>query len=570
VKRLALVALTAALLGAYPGTVSEEVPQLASEIQRLIDANRWPSARWSVLAVSLDTGDTLFARDPDLLLAPASNVKILTTAAALHHLGPDFRFRTFLLADGNIRDGVLEGDLVLYGTGDPAISDRFFGTREAVLERLVMQLQEAGITRVTGDIVGDASLLPGPWLASAWDPEDLNDWFAAPISALSFNENVVTLRVEAAGDVGRAPVVHTIPDGAELPIANHAVTVAGRSRTGLAILRETPRDSLAVEGELRVGAADVWRRMTVSDPPAFAASVLRSTLMTAGIGVDGGSRGAVGPGRSLLPQDPLWAPAIRPGPHPRILAVHDSPRLEELLAVVNKESHNLYAELILKTLGRVVAGDGTFTGGAGVVESFLAQEVGVSPDHVHLEDGSGLSATNRASAGVFIAVLEYMAQSPHWESFWFTLPEAGNPRELRRMYRTRAARNLRAKTGTIDRVSALSGLVRSANGERLLFSILANDVPSTSAAKRIEDRIGGRLADFSRPFQPLPDRTEVAGAGSGVPELRAQPLRHRVRSGENLSVIARRYGVLLEDLIRANPGTDRRALQVGEVLDIPR
>ena len=137
------------------------------------------------------------------------------------------------------------------------------------------------------------------------------------------------------------------------------------------------------------------------------------------------------------------------------------------------------------------------------------------------------------------------------------------------MYRTRAARNLRAKTGTIDRVSALSGLVHSGNGERILFSIIANDVPSTGAAKRVEDRIGGELADFERPFQPLPDRTEVASA-PGVPELRAQNLRHRVRSGENLSLIARRYGLTLEELIVANPGVDRRPLQNDQVLDIPR
>jgi len=237
--------------------------------------------------------------------------------------------------------------------------------------------------------------------------------------------------------------------------------------------------------------------------------------------------------------------------------------------VVNKESHNLYAELIFKTLGRVLRGDGTFEGGVEVVEAFLVNEVGVNPEELSLEDGSGLSANNRASASVFVQTLGYMARSQHWASFWESLPEAGNPRELRRMYRTPAARNLRAKTGTIDRVSALSGLVRSGNGERILFSILANDVPSTSAAKRVEDRIGGQLANFERPYQPLPDQTQVT-QGSGVPELRQQDLRHRVRSGENLSVIARRYGITLEELTEANPGVSRRPLQVDQVLDIPR
>jgi D-alanyl-D-alanine carboxypeptidase/D-alanyl-D-alanine-endopeptidase (penicillin-binding protein 4) len=563
--------LALGLLGASPAARwTSSSDELTRELQRIIDGTRWSSARWSVLAVSLDTGDTLFARDPGASLAPASNVKLLTTAAALHHLGATYRFRTFLLADGPVENGVLRGDLVLYGTGDPALSDRFFGSRTAVFERLSAVLRDAGVRRIEGDVVGDATLLPGPLLGTGWDPDDLNEWFAAPASALSFNENVVTLRVEAQR-TGQPPLVHTLPEGAELPIANEATTVAGRSRVGMAILREDPLDSMRVAGEIRQGGRDVWRRMTVSDPPSYAASVFRSVLEADSIQVRGRIRAAVDPTRGVLPQDALWAPGMVTADNqpPEILAIHDSPPLHELLAVVNKESHNLYAELVLKTLGRVVAGDGTYRGGVGVVEEFLRSEVGVNPEELSLADGSGLSSDNRASARVFVQTLEHMARSSAWPVFWETLPEAGNPRELRRMYRTPAARNLRAKTGTIEGVSALSGLVRSGNGERILFSILSNDVPSTSAAKRVEDRIGGELADFERAFEPLPDRTAVARDGD-IPELRSQEVRHRVRSGENLSVIARRYGVTLDELVEANPGVDRRPLQVNQVLVIPR
>ena len=153
-----------------------------------------------------------------------------------------------------------------------------------------------------------------------------------------------------------------------------------------------------------------------------------------------------------------------------------------------------------------------------------------------------------------------------WDLYWETLPEAGNPRELRRMYRTPAAGNLRAKTGTIKRVSALSGLVRSANGERILFSILANNVPSIGRAKRVEDRIGVRLASFERPFTTsAPDRVEPQLA---MPRP-VTPPTHTVRSGENLSVIARRYGVTLGALTVANPQVSPRRLMPGIELLLP-
>ncbi len=573
---IAAAPAVATLSAQAPATSSEAGPgsdpvqtALASEIQAIIDGRGWPSARWSILAVSLDTGDTLFARNPDLPLAPASNVKLLTTAAALHYLGPGYRFRTFLLADGPVAEGVLQGNLVLYGTGDPSIAERFHGSRTAVFERFAQALLDSGVRRIEGDVVGDGTFLPGPGVPSGWSGESLNDWYAAPATALSFNENVIRLRVQA-GTAGTTPAVEITPRDDGIPIVNEATTSRRGTRNRLAVVRDDPSDPIAVVGSIPEGSRDVWRQLTVTDPERFAAEALASVLSDAGITVAGRARRAEGPLESPIPQDAVWAPALTGAAPPRILAVHDSPPLIDLLDVVNKVSHNLFAELIARTTGLQVSGDGTFQGGADAVARFLVEEAGVDSAQVRLTDGSGLSSTNQVSAAAFIRTLEYMAGSPHWPAFWSTLPEAGNPRELRRMYRTRAAGNLRAKTGTIERTSSLSGMVRSASGERILFSIIANEVPSTDAAKRLEDRIGTRLADFSRAFQPLPDRTHVAPDDADVPELRALDPRHRVRRGENLTVIARRYGVSVEELVGANPGVDRRALQVGQLLTIPR
>ncbi len=485
-----------------PRPLGPEVEALRRDLSGFLDGTRLRSAEWSVLVVSLDRGDTLFARNESLLVTPASNIKVVTTAAALHFLGPSFTYQTFLLGDGPVEEGHLRGDLILYGTGDPGISDRFFRTRTRVFENLAEQLAAEGITHIDGAIVGDATYFSGPDLAPEWDPRDLNERFAAPASALSFNENIVTLRITPATRLGGVPTIETIPPGFPLEMNNTAETVAGRPRPRLWLDRPTPTSLIRVDGEITQGGPDIWRRLTVPDPALFAARALREVLESRGFIVGDGSTAVHRAARSRITGREAWAPRLMGDAEPRILARHSSPEMIEYLNVVNHDSHNLFAETIFKTMGKVVMGQGSFEGGARAVRAFTAGEVGLDDRDIVAVDGSGLSDSNRATAGGLVGVLRYVAATPHWDAFVSTLPEAG--RSLRRMYRTRAARNLRAKTGTIDGVSALTGVVSARNGERLLFSILSNDVPSTSAAKRVEDRIGARLADFRRAAPDLP------------------------------------------------------------------
>jgi D-alanyl-D-alanine carboxypeptidase/D-alanyl-D-alanine-endopeptidase (penicillin-binding protein 4) len=163
---------------------------------------------------------------------------------------------------------------------------------------------------------------------------------------------------------------------------------------------------------------------------------------------------------------------------------------------VNLESHNLYADLVLKTLGRVIEGEGSFAAGARVIERFAVEEVGVAEGSLRILDGSGLAAENLVTPSALVAVLRHVLSSPYGVQFLETLPEAGT-RQLRRMTRTAAARNLRAKTGTIEGVSALSGLVRSADGRPIVFSIIGNDLSSAWGAKRLEDELGEVFASWS-------------------------------------------------------------------------
>ena len=445
---------------------AQGITELQADLSQMLDAYSWRDAKWGVLVVSLDQNDTLFSESPDSALSPASNLKLLTTAAALRTLGPDFRFQTYLLSDSNITNGILEGDLVLYGTGDPGISDLFFQEREDVLELLADQLEEAGVRTVTGDLVADASHLAGPLRPYSWDPKDLNDHFAAPISALSFNENVVSFRVASSDRTGSRPEVHTIPENAGLDVRNLAITSPRGTRPHLAILREYPLDPIRIEGGIALGARDAWRQMTVSSPPHFTASVFRKVLLERGIRILGDIRVVESPQKSVLTG--ITSPTHHERSRVHIIAKHTSPPLSEYISVINKRSNNLFAELVFRTMGRTREGLGSPEASARAVSSALT-EIGVPMEGVIQLDGSGLAAGSRTSAGTFVNLLQRMAETETWDHYWASLPQAGTRRELRRMYQTAAAGNLRAKTGTIEGVSALSGIVRSRDHERLAF-----------------------------------------------------------------------------------------------------
>jgi D-alanyl-D-alanine carboxypeptidase/D-alanyl-D-alanine-endopeptidase (penicillin-binding protein 4) len=478
--------------------------------------------QWSVVVVSVEQGDTIFALNADAPMAPASNMKLFTSAAALHVLGPDFRFPTYLLADGPVVDGVLEGNLVLYGTGDPTLGGRAPARPTGAYEVFLRALHDAGIHRVRGEVIGDGSYYSGNPRRPSWNPADLDNWFAAPVSALTFNENMVTLRVAPARAAGLPTQVLTIPEGAGVPIRNESRVQANGG--SVAIFRDHPDGPIRVTGAMRPRQVEAWRSITVADPPNYAASVLRATLEAGGIPVEGklerdtdhdNRAGGTVPG---VTDRLLVAPAFSPTRSLRTLAVHHSDPVSELIHPVNRRSHNLFAETLLFAMGRVTGETSDFDGGARALHRFLVEEVGADETSLHIEDGSGLSRMNRTTARDLVRLLGYMEGSPHVDAFHRSLPEAGNRQGLRRMERSAAAGNLRAKTGTIHRTSALSGLVRGAEGERLLFSILVNDVPSTGAAKRAEDRVGIHLAGFRRgvPFiLPTREGVSVAGIESG-------------------------------------------------------
>jgi D-alanyl-D-alanine carboxypeptidase/D-alanyl-D-alanine-endopeptidase (penicillin-binding protein 4) len=565
-----------AAVSAAAAVVEATRAALDRDLREIIARPRWTGDQWSVMVRSLDRGDTLFSFGGEEPLAPASNMKLFTTAAALYYLGPDFRFNTFLMATGPIRDGVLDGDLVLYGTGDPSFSSRF-GDNLRVWRAFADTLQALGVREVRGGVVGDGSYFTGSGAGEGWQKSYMNASYAASSGALSFAENVAMLQIQPGAEAGWRPEVRLVPGGEGIAVVNQATTSASGS-TRISATRIAYDGPIVVRGRIARNAQPVLRSVPVSDPARFAAATFREVLRTRDIAIHGALTAANTSAESPVTGRSVFAPALDTQAPVRVLAVHTSEPIIDILTIINKRSHNLMAEQVLRTVGRVAVGEGSVAGGRRAIEHMLEHE-GYRSD-VDIFDGSGLSVLNRASAGAIVDVLALMAQSPMWPYYWDTLPEAGASDGLRRMYRTGAEGNLRAKTGTIDRVSALSGYVTSANGERLAFSIISNNVPSTWMAKRVEDAIGARLAEFDRPLTapaPSVQPAERAPAGTAAPAPvappqpapAAAPQTHRIRTGETLSHLARQYGVTIGDIERANPGLNARRIQVGQMIRIP-
>jgi D-alanyl-D-alanine carboxypeptidase/D-alanyl-D-alanine-endopeptidase (penicillin-binding protein 4) len=583
---------------AAPAAPSAEVLALRADLDRLIQNLSTRNSSHGVLVVSLDRGDTLYAYNPDLPLAPASNMKLFSTAAALYYLGPDFRFSTYALADGPIENGVLQGDLILYGTGDPAISSRMLGGSITPLRALADSLRARGVTEIVGDIVGDGSYFDDHWIAEGWREEYRLDSYSAPVGALSLAENIVSVRVTPGGSAGQPATIRTTPSTEGLLIQNRVTTIASGSSS---VRFSYDPEGLVIEGRIARGHPGVARSVTVVDPANFAAAAFRTVLESAGIRVGGGVRTV-----RRSEGSPISFGAVSngggPAVPPRVLGTHLSPTLREVTTVTNHVSQNLFAESLFKTVGRVALGDGSFQGGAQAVQFFLQCEQPFDFSTIRIVDGSGLSPINRITPRVTVHLLDLMTRTDVWDVFYASLPEAASPNggqhSLRgRMGGTPAARNLRAKTGTIANVSGLSGYVHSVDGELLAFSILTNDIASTNAAKRTEDAIGARLARFTRPAdepaEPLPigepvdaapsstdDAPDVSGDDHDGPSDDPTPdesepasavaaRTHRVTTGDTLDGIARRYGTTVAELRELNPGLDPRRLSIGRAVNLP-
>jgi len=459
--------------------------------QILMDAG--PSnAIWAVRILRTADGHPVYDRNGYTSLVPASNTKLYTTAAALDQLGPEFRYRTALFADGPVEDGVLRGPLVVRGSGDPAIGGRFTdGDITHTFRAWADSLKAKGISRIDGDIVGDDNIFDDVPLGFSWSWDDEPFWYSAEISGLSFNDNNVdfTITPRSRTEPG---IITWEPLGTDyIRVENATVTVHADSQLVEGYSRERGTNDFRLYSSIPEGRTDP-ESLTIKNPTLFFVHVLRDVLIRQGISVSG------------TPRD-VDDMSLRPdyGRMQRI-AVHESATLSRIVHVINKRSQNLYAEQVLKTLGtRKHAKGASARDGIEVARNLFA-EARIDTSLLHLVDGSGLSRRNLVTADMTADLLQHMAHHPDTtlqRVFRESLPVAGLDGTLSsRMRGTAAQGNLRAKTGTLGGASALSGYVTSSNGVGYTFVLMANNYTgSASGVRRTQDRIGAFLARHVSP-----------------------------------------------------------------------
>ncbi len=486
--------IAAALPAPAPRLAAQERPEgpLAGRVAPLFEGRTWRRATWGALVVSLTRGDTLFSWRADQRFQPASNAKLFSTAAALHYLGPGFRFVTVLFASGPVRNGTLFGDLVLYGSGDPT-----FGLDTAALAPFADSVVQAGVTRIEGDVVGDASFLGAELAGPGWSPDNLDQPYAAPPSALTAAANRIRITVEPGERPGDSASVAVDPPSDYYRVESSVVTGRPRSRTRIELRRGPPQGVIAIAGSISPSRRHWTTWVVVQQPAVFAAGLLRSLLAARGVSVAGITRSVTNGSPTRARQLLALARGEAAQTFEGALATRSSPSLGDLVTMINHRSDNLSAELVFRSVGRTVGGAGTFASGARVVAQFLTGEVGIPAASVAVTDGSGLSFLNQATPRSLVALLAYERRAREGRFFWASLPVAGEDL-TERMEGTPAEGRVRAKTGTLRDVSALSGYVSAVGGEELAFSIIVNNAPSIARARRVQDEIGEILADFGR------------------------------------------------------------------------
>jgi len=450
---------------------------LQSDLAGMI-ARNVRSGKFGAMVVSLTRGDTLFAQNAGEMMQPASTMKLFSTAVALDRFGPEHRFSTDVLRDGPVgADGLVNGNIYLRADGDPSMSARFYKDPNLPMATLARSVAAAGVKHVKGDLVYDASAFDDQKIPDGWKTTYLGAAYAARVSALSLNENIVWVVVQPSG---KSAAVTLEPATTAIPVRSTVRLVGGRG--GRIIARRAADGGIDVSGSIGSSSGPLRYSLVVDDPALFTAGALRAALQNVGIIVDG----TIKPGKT-------------PGNAEKV-ASFDSTPLSQIVSEMNRESINIVAELLFRDASRASASNGTATAETGLanLRDFLQKKVGADPQWVKVSDGSGLSTLDFLTPRVMIDLLSYAHRGPWSSAFHGSLPVAGESELLRRRMRSTPAQgNLHAKTGTTNTVIALGGYVTAKDGEIMAFSFIYNGNDRWNA-KATMDGMGATLANFVR------------------------------------------------------------------------
>ena len=459
--------------------------QLQSDIDHLVKDSNLSNAHLGVWVAPLDNPKAIYAYNAHKIFVPASNMKLYTTAAALQNLGPDFRYRTAFYINGSLTDSTLHGDLIIKGAGDPTISGRFHDKDIFFdLKAWADSLRAKGIVKIDGNVIGDNSFFANDILGTGWEWDDESYYYAAQTSALAFNENCIDITAEGDSVAGNPARITINPRTDYVKIINRSTVTENDSVNTLEFSRERAKNTILIQGRFPKGAKAVEESITVENPALYLLTVFKQMLKEKGIEVTGKINVI------FTKQPALYK-------NSNLAFMYESPKLADIIWEINKKSNNFYAEQLLKTMGALYRGKGSFKSGTDFIESYWESN-GVADNELIMMDGSGLSRRNFISPASMAVLLRKMAVSNNFDVFFNSLPVSGVDGTLRhRMQGMRAAGRVHAKTGYVSNVRNLSGYVTDRKDRRYIFSILVNNysVP-TSYVNDLQDKICNLISEY--------------------------------------------------------------------------
>ncbi|MCG7335185.1 D-alanyl-D-alanine carboxypeptidase/D-alanyl-D-alanine-endopeptidase [Sporosarcina sp. ACRSM] len=461
-----MITVSAELEQSLPEPLSDT--QEFPEVDKLLKDPRLQGATTAISVRHAVSGEVIYAHQGNTRVHPASVMKLFTGAAVLETLGEDHRFKTELYMDGKIQNGVLDGDLYLKGLGDPTLMMKD-------LKAFAAELKAKGVRTINGQIFGDDSWYDQVRLSQDLNWSDEPFYTGAQVSALTLSPNedydagTVIVEVQPGKKSGQAGKIRMVPANSYLTIVNNTKTVAKKGKKNIQVERQHGTNTVIVSGTIPIGASKARSWSSVWEPTDYAVNVFKHVLEDQGIAVSPASK----VGSSTVPKGAV------------LVADKSSIPLKELLIPFIKLSNNGHAEVLVKEMGRLPGGAGSWEKGLAVMDNQLAS-MGLDTKNMQLRDGSGMSHKNLVTANEVTHLLYVARSKPWYPTFLQALPVAGHDERLiggtlrNRMKGTAAAGNVRAKTGALNGVTALSGYIETKEGETLIFSIMINNYLSES------------------------------------------------------------------------------------------
>ncbi len=470
---------------------TNKIDELKEDLHAILDNPDFANAIVGVCVQSIKTGEYLYKHNYTKNFTPASTLKIFTTGTGLEYLGPNYKFSTNVYLDGiTSENGEFLGNIIIQGNADPSLSTTYGINPQLILESWADIMDSLNITSIRGNILGDANYLDEIHYAPGWAWDDLSNDYSAQISGLSYNDNVIDIRVTQGDTIGSPAILSVYPENNYVRVINYITTTDNKVPEDVLVFKEPNSNIIELYGAINfdsLGTHVLHKIVAIDNPVLFFLNQFQLALKQKNIRF-----------RGALLNVNNWNEKLD-YTNMRLIAEHLSPELKDIIKIINKKSSNINAEILLKSIGREFRGYGSTANGIDCVQDFLKKK-GVSVSNSSIVDGSGLSRMNLISPRYIVNYLVAMYRSKHRDNFLASLAEPNKDGTLaNRLKMSLAEKKVKAKTGSMNHIANIAGYVITRDNEELAFAIMINNytVPH-SLAENLQDLILMRLAGFSR------------------------------------------------------------------------